>query len=47
VEELKKRKSEVKGAFGLFSVLEYWFTWILAAALMLGLLQAWRRRSDS
>ena len=47
VEELEKRKSEGAGAFGLFNVLDYWFTWILAAGLMLGLFQAWRRKSDS
>jgi len=46
VEELDKRKSEVT-AFGLLNVLDYWFTWILAGALMFGLFQAWRRKADS
>jgi hypothetical protein len=47
VEELDKRKSEVTRAFGLLNVLDYWFTWILAGGLMLGLFQAWRRKSQS
>jgi len=47
VEELDRRKSEVTGPFGLFNVLDYWFTWILAGALMFGLFQAWRRKSQS
>jgi hypothetical protein len=47
VEELEKRKSEVAGTFSLLNVLNYWFTWILAAGLMLGLFQAWRRKSDA
>jgi hypothetical protein len=47
VEELDKRKSEVTGAFGLFNVLDYWFTWLLAGALMFGLFQAWRRKASS
>jgi hypothetical protein len=46
-EELDRRKSEVSGAFGLLNVLDYWFTWILAAALMFGLFQAWRSKSSS
>mgnify|MGYP001826710833 CR=1 FL=1 len=47
VEELEERKSQVTGAFGLLNPLDYWFTWILAGALMLGLFQAWRRKSRS
>ena len=47
VEELEERKSEVSGALGLLNVLDYWFTWLLGAALMFGLFQAWRRRSQS
>jgi hypothetical protein len=47
VEELQERKSEVTGALGLLNVLDYWFTWILAGALVFGLFQVWRRRSDS
>jgi hypothetical protein len=47
VEELEERKSEVTGAFGLLNVLDYWFTWILGAALMFGLFQVWRRKSQS
>jgi hypothetical protein len=47
VEELDKRKSEVRGPFGLLNVLDYWFTWILAGALMFGLFQTWRRKSQS
>jgi hypothetical protein len=45
VKELDKRKSEETGAFGLLSMLDYWFTWILAAAAMFGMLQVWRRKS--
>ena len=44
VEELTRRKSEVTEALGL---LDYWFTWILAGALIFGLFQVWRRRADS
>jgi hypothetical protein len=47
VEELDKRKSEVTGAFGLLNVLDYWLTWLLGAALILGLFQVWRRKVDS
>jgi hypothetical protein len=47
VGELEERKSEVTGAFGLVNVLDYWFAWILAGALMLGLFQIWRRKADS
>jgi hypothetical protein len=47
VDELEKRKSEVMGVFALLNVLDYWFTWILAGALMLGLFQIWRRKADS
>jgi hypothetical protein len=47
VGELEERKSEVAGAFGLVNVLDYWFAWILAGALMLGLFQIWRRKADS
>ena len=47
VDELEERKSEVTGAFGLLNVLDYWFTWILAGALMLGVFQIWRRKADS
>jgi hypothetical protein len=47
VEELEERKSEVTGAFGLVNVLDYWFTWILSAALMFGLFQVWRRKANS
>jgi len=46
VEELDKRKSEVTGAFSLLNVLDYWFTWILAGVFVLGLFQAWRRKSQ-
>jgi len=45
VAELEERKSEVTGPFGLLNVLDYWFTWILAGALALGLFQAWRRKN--
>jgi hypothetical protein len=47
VEEIDKRKEEVAGAFSLLNVLDYWFTWILAGALMFGLFQVWRRKSQS
>ena len=47
VDELEERKSEVMGAFGRLNVLDYWFTWILAGTLMLGLFQIWRRKADS
>ena len=47
VEELDRRKSETAGAFGLLKVLDYWFTWIIAGALMLGLFEAWRRKDHS
>jgi hypothetical protein len=47
VKELDERKSQVTGAFSLLNVLDYWFTWILAGALMLGLFQIWRRKDDS
>jgi hypothetical protein len=47
VEELKERKSEMTGAFGLLNLLDYWLTWILAGVLMLGLFQVWRRKDDS
>ena len=46
-EELDKRKSEVKAASGPLKVLDYWFTWILAMGLILGLFQIWRRKADS
>ena len=46
-EELERRKSEVSGAFDLLNVLDYWFTWILASALVFGLFQAWRRKNQS
>ena len=47
VEELDERKSEVTGIWDLLNVLDYWVTWILGAALMLGLFQIWRRKADS
>jgi hypothetical protein len=47
VEELDRRKSEIARPFGALDLLDYWLTWILAGGLMLGLFQAWRRRSDS
>ena len=47
VDELEERKSEATGAFGLLQMLDYWFTWILAGTLMLGLFQIWRRKADS
>jgi hypothetical protein len=47
VEELQERKSEATGAFGLLNMLDYWFTWILAGTLMLGLFQIWRGKADS
>jgi hypothetical protein len=47
VEELEERKSEVTGIGDLLNVLDYWVTWILGAALMLGLFQIWRRKADS
>lgn len=47
VEELDRRKSEVTGASGLLNILDYWFTWILASALIFGLFQVWRRKSQS
>jgi hypothetical protein len=47
VDELEERKSEVTGALGLFNLLDYWFTWILAGGLMLGLFQVWRRKDES
>lgn len=47
VQELEDRKSEVKGAFGFLNVLDYWFTWILAATLILGLFQVLRRKAKS
>jgi hypothetical protein len=47
VEELEERKSEVKGAFGVLNVLDYWFTWLLGAVLMVGLFQVWRRKGQS
>lgn len=46
VEELQERKSEVTGAFGPLNVLDYWFTWILGAALILGSFQLWRRKAN-
>jgi hypothetical protein len=45
-EELHQRKAEV-GSLKLFNVLDYWFTWILAVFLMVGLFQVWRRRDNS
>jgi hypothetical protein len=45
VEELDRRKEEESRALGLFSVLNYWFTWILAAALLFGLFVGWRRKA--
>jgi hypothetical protein len=47
VGELEERKSEVTGALGLLNLLDYWFTWILAGGLMLGLFQVWRRKDES
>jgi hypothetical protein len=47
VAELEERKSEATGPLGLFNVLDYWFTWILAGAFVLGLFQLWRRRDRS
>ena len=47
VDELEERKSEVTGALGLLNLLDYWFTWILAGGLMLGLFQVWRRKDES
>jgi hypothetical protein len=47
VDELEERKSEATGAFGLLNMLDYWFTWVLAGTLMLGLFQIWRRKADS
>lgn len=47
VEELEERKSEGNRALGLLNVLDYWFTWILAGALMFGLFQVWRRKANS
>jgi hypothetical protein len=47
VQELEERKSEATGAFGLLNVLDYWFTWLLGAALIFGLFQVWRRKSQS
>jgi hypothetical protein len=47
VEELDRRKSETTAAFGALNILNYWFTWILAGALILGLLQVWRRKGQS
>lgn len=47
VEEIDKRKEEVAGAWSLLNVLDYWFTWILAGALMFGLFQVWRRKGHS
>jgi hypothetical protein len=45
-EELHQRKAEV-GSLKLFNVLDYWFTWILAVFLMVGLFQVWHRRDNS
>lgn len=47
VEELEERKSEVAGALGLLNMLDYWVTWLLGAAAMLGLFQIWRRKSQA
>ena len=47
VEELEERKSEGNRVLGLLNVLDYWFTWILAGALMFGLFQVWRRKANS
>lgn len=47
VAELEERKSEATGAFGLLNVLDYWFTWILTGALIVGLFQVWRHKSQS
>jgi hypothetical protein len=47
VEELDTRKSEVTVAFALPNLLDYWFTWILIGALMLGLFQVWHRKAHA
>jgi hypothetical protein len=47
VEELDRRKAEGAGALGPLNVLDYWFTWILAAALLIGLFVGWRRKADT
>jgi hypothetical protein len=47
VDELEERKSELASAFGPFKLLDFWFTWIIAGFLMVGLVQVWRRKSKS
>ncbi|MGD8465242.1 MAG: hypothetical protein PVI09_15350 [Anaerolineae bacterium] len=46
VQELDRRKSEA-GSLGWLNVLDYWFTWVLAGILLVGLFQVWRRKTDS
>ena len=47
VEELDRRKADEEQVTGLLKVLDYWLSWILAAALVVGLFQAWRHRANS
>lgn len=47
VEELDRRKEEESGALGRLNVLDYWFTWILAAVLLFGLFVGWRRKAEA
>ena len=47
VAELEERKSEGNRVLGLLNVLDYWFTWVLAGALLFGLFQVWRRKANS
>jgi hypothetical protein len=47
VKELDRRKTEVTGAYGRFNVLDYWLTWVLIGAVMIGLFQFWRRKAGS
>jgi hypothetical protein len=42
-QEVKRRKSEGGAASGLPRLLDYWWTWIAAAGMLLGLFQVWRR----
>lgn len=44
VEEIETRQEALGRPGFLFGWLDYWFTWILTAVVVLGLLEGWRRR---
>jgi hypothetical protein len=47
VEELNRRKASVWGPFRFWGVLDYWVSWLLAAATFFGFFVLWRRLNQS